>query len=169
MLARQDSRWCDLQTTSQREDCDQITRQAFQTAVTQLQQRLGPDPRSWRWDELHLARSEHRPFSKVPALARWFEVRVPTAGDSYSVNATRVSLRALPGDADNYLSDHGPSLRALYDLKDPAKSRVIQSTGQSGLPFSPHYRDMARNWAQVRYVPLWAAPGPGRSLTLAPR
>ena len=169
VLARQDSRWCDLQTTSQREDCDQITRQAFQTAVTQLQQRLGPDPRSWRWDELHLARSEHRPFSKVPALARWFEVRVPTAGDSYSVNATRVSLRALPGDADNYLSDHGPSLRALYDLKDPAKSRVIQSTGQSGLPFSPHYRDMARNWAQVRYVPLWAAPGPGRSLTLAPR
>ncbi len=169
VLARQDSRWCDLQTTSQREDCDLIARQAFQTAVTQLQQRLGPDPRSWRWDELHLARSEHRPFSKVSALARWFEVRVPTAGDSYTVNATRVSLRALPGDAENYLSDHGPSLRALYDLKDPAKSRVIQSTGQSGLPFSPHYRDMARNWAQVRYVPLWAAPGPGRSLTLAPR
>jgi penicillin amidase len=93
----------------------------------------------------------------VGPLARFFEVRVPTAGDAQAVNATRVSLNPGPAGERTYAAEHGPSLRALYDLADPARSRIIHSTGQSGLPFSPHFSDFAEEWAAGRYVPLWPA------------
>jgi penicillin amidase len=160
ILARQDAWWCDDKTTANRaETCAELANVALDQALAELSQRLGPQPDRWRWSELHQARSEHRPFSKVNALARFFEVRVPTAGDSHSVNATRVSLQSGATGEGSYITEHGPSLRGLYDLADPAKSRVIHSTGQSGLPFSPHFSDMAQDWAAGRYVPLWPVAG----------
>jgi len=49
-------------------------------------------------------------------------------------------------------------VRALYDLGDPAQSRVMHSTGQSGNLFSTQYRDFVEPWRRVDYVPLWSAP-----------
>ena len=114
-----------------------------------------------------MARSEHRPFSRVAALAHLFELRTPVGGDTYTVNVSRVNLRPDPTTGERYLDEHGPSLRALYDLGDPARSRVMHSTGQSGNPFSPHYRDFVERWRNVDYVPLWGAPAVS-TLTLRP-
>ena len=33
-------------------------------------------------------------------------------------------------------------------------SRAINAPGQSGLPESPHYRDLSQHWAKSEYVPL---------------
>ena len=49
--------------------------------------------------------------------------------------------------------------RAVYDLADLEKSQFIYQTGQSGLVFSPRYRDMKEQWAQVQYRPLQLNPG----------
>ena len=76
-------------------------------------------------------------------------------------------MRATPKTNEFYLDEHGPSLRALYDLGDPSKSRVMHSSGQSGLVFSPLYRSFVEPWAKVEYVPLWAAT-PLHSLSLMP-
>ena len=127
-------------------------------ALDELQAAQGGDVGAWRWGGAHVARSEHRPFSRVKALARWFELRTPVGGDTYTVNVSRVGLRPDPTTGELYLDEHGPSLRALYDLGDPARSRVMQSTGQSGIVFSPLYRDFVEPWARVDYVPLWSAP-----------
>ena len=94
----------------------------------------------------------------MKALARWFELRAPVGGDTYTVNVSRVNLRPDSMTGELYLDEHGPSLRALYDLADPSKSRVMHSTGQSGNVFSPLYRDFVEPWARVEYVPLWSAP-----------
>ena len=67
-----------------------------------------------------------------------------------------------------YHDEHGPSLRALYDLADPAQSRFMHSTGQSGLFFSPLYRRFNAHWAKVEYVPLWGRGEPEDVLTLQP-
>ncbi|MCK6424889.1 MAG: penicillin acylase family protein [Burkholderiaceae bacterium] len=169
IVARQDAWWCDDKASPAAETCAMQADAALDEALEELSQRLGPQPAAWRWGELHQTRSEHRPFSQVAALARWFEVRVPTGGDAHSVNATRVNLNPGPARPLTYASEHGPSLRALYDLADPSRSQVIHSTGQSGLFFSPHYRDFAEDWAAVRYRPLWAPPGQTpRRLTLRP-
>ena len=116
-----------------------------------------------------MARSEHRPFSRVKPLAKWFELRTPVGGDTYTVNVSRVSLKADSTTGEFYLSEHGPSLRGLYDLADRANSRVVHSTGQSGIPWSPLYRNLMAPWRRVDSVPLFAPAGvPLSTLAIAP-
>jgi len=165
VLERNDAWWC---KTAAQSDCQAQVDAAFTRALDELQARLGGDVANWQWGRVHQARSEHRPFSRVKPLAGWFEARVAVGGDSFSVNVGRVSQRPDATTGELYLDDHGPSLRALYDLGDPSRSRFVHSTGQSGLPFSPHYRDFVATWAKVEDVPLWGDGQPGRVLTLQP-
>jgi penicillin amidase len=168
VLERNDTSWCDDTRTPTLETCAQQCDAAFTAALDELQARFGSDPATWRWDAAHVARSEHRPFSNVKALARWFELRSPVGGDTTTVNVSRVSLRADATTGEFYLDDHGPSLRALYDLGDRKRSRFMHSTGQSGLFFSPLYRNFVRPWARVEYQPLWPDSPPSHTLVLTP-
>jgi penicillin amidase len=122
---------------------------------------------SWQWGRAHQARSEHRPFSRVKPLARWFELRSPVGGDTYTLNVSRVLLRPDSSTGELYLDEHGPSLRALYDLGDLSQSRFMHSSGQSGIALSPLYRNFVGAWTKVDYVPLWSAPAE-HSLVLVP-
>jgi len=71
-------------------------------------------------------------------------VRVPSHGDGYTVNVGQYNA----GDAKGpFMNRHAASLRAIYDLADLEQSTFIYQTGQSGLMFSPRYRDMATDWA----------------------
>ena len=49
---------------------------------------------------------------------------------------------------------HGPGFRGIYDLADPAKSRFMITTGESGHIFSRHYRDLVPLWNDVRSITL---------------
>jgi penicillin amidase len=168
-VARNDVFWCDVAATPAAESCAQQADAAFSAAMDELSARLGSDLAKWRWAEVHQARSEHRPFSRVKALAPLFELRVPTGGDTYTVNVSRVGLRADATTGERYLNEHAASLRALYDVANPANSRVMHSTGQSGHPLSGRYRSFVQPWAAVQYVPLWPAEGaPVDKLKLLP-
>ena len=168
VLERSDAFWCDDRTTPGGESCAQQIDAAFTRALDELQARHGADVSAWRWGQAHQARSEHRPFSRVKALAPWFELRTPVGGDTYTVNVSRVSMKPDAATGELYLDEHGPSLRALYDLADPAKSRVMHSTGQSGNVFSPLYQSFVKRWANAQYVPLWGAPAE-QTLVLTPK
>jgi penicillin G amidase len=155
-------------STPAAETCDQQNDAAFTRALAELQNAQGADVAQWRWGRAHQARSEHRPFSRVPALARFFELRTAVGGDTQTVNVSRVGLKPDATTGELYLDEHGPSLRALYDLGDPARSRVMHSTGQSGIVFSKLYRSFVQPWAQVQYVPLWGQGGALQVLTIKP-
>lgn len=155
IMARGDAWWCDDKTTPATETCPQQAQAAFDAALDELQTLQGPDPAAWQWGKAHQARGEHRPFSRVKPLARFFETRQPVGGDTYTVNVSRVGLRPDASTGEHYLDEHGPSLRGLYDLADRGQSRVVHSTGQSGIPWSPLYRSLAKPWGQVQDVPLF--------------
>ena len=167
-LERDDSHWCDNTTTRVVETCAMQADSAFSSALAELKFRFGDDVSKWQWGQAHQARSEHRPFSRVRGLASLFEARTPVGGDTFTVNVSRVSFRPDPVTSELYLDEHGPSLRALYDLADPAQSRVMHSTGQSGIALSPLYKRWVKPWAQAEYVPLWPAVPPEQVLTLVP-
>lgn len=168
-LERNDAWWCDDKATVPAESCQQQIDAAFTRALDELQAAQGPDVAAWQWGRQHQARSEHRPFSRVKALAKWFELRTPVGGDTYTVNVARVSLKPDATTGELYLDEHGPSLRAIYDLGDPAQSRFMHSSGQSGLPFSSLYRAFSARWAQVDYVPVWTQDAPLATLVLSPQ
>jgi penicillin G amidase len=130
--------------------CAKVLTESLDSTLADLQQRYG-DPAHWQWGQAHMARSEHRPFGKVPLLAKLFDIRVPSAGDGYTVNVGRFNLN---DEQEPFTSRHAPSLRALYDLSDPENSRYIHSTGQSGNVLSPLYRNFTGRWANVAYLPM---------------
>ncbi len=159
VLARDDAWWCDDKRTPAVETCNDQVNAALGDALDELKQLQGADVAAWRWGQAHQARSEHRPFSRIKPLAKLFEVRVPVGGDAYTVNVGRVSLKPDATTGELYLDEHGPSLRALYDLADRNQSQVIHSTGQSGILWSPWYRNFSERWRQVKSVPLFAPLG----------
>ncbi|HSA89249.1 MAG TPA: penicillin acylase family protein [Burkholderiales bacterium] len=167
VLARQ-PHWCDDVRTSLPETCAALLASSFEKAMHDLKKRYGED---WSWGEAHAARHRHRPFSRTPWLERIFDIRVPSGGDAYTVNAGASDFH---DEAEPYASRHGASLRAISDLADPQASVFIHSGGQSGNPFSPHYRDLAPLWAHGEYLPMLTerrrleADGAQR-LALAPR
>jgi penicillin amidase len=145
------SRWCDDLRTPQVESCDELLSASLERALADLRQRFGKNISKWNWGDAHTALHRHRPFPRNSWPARLFDVRVPSGGDSYTVNAGHPNFA---NDAEPYVNRHAASLRAIYDLSDPQASVFIQSTGQSGNPLSPQYRAFAPLWARGEYVPM---------------
>ena len=144
VLSRNDAWWCDDKTTAKTETCEEIINTAFNAALDDQAKRFGNDVSKWRWDTAHFGRSEHRPFSNVPMLSKLFEIRTPTAGDTYTVMVGKVRLR----EPNPFANEFAASLRAVYDLSvaDANAATIIYSTGQSGNPFSAHYSDLVTRW-----------------------
>jgi penicillin G amidase len=145
------SRWCDNIDTPAKETCAALLAQALDLALADLDKRHGVDESAWRWGEAHFAFSEHRPLGGVPVLERFANIRVPTSGDGYTVNAAanRIANSTMP-----YANRHAASLRALYDLSDLDRSHFMHSTGQSGNPLSPWYAHFALPWSRNESVPM---------------
>jgi penicillin amidase len=160
VLERQDINWCGAA------GCEAQSTAALVRALDRLQASYGADVGGWAWGRAHMALSAHKPFGNVPWLARWFDVRVPTGGDTFTIN---VGQYWATGDATPFANRQAASLRAVYDMADPENSRFIYQTGQSGLVFSGRYRDMRDRWAAVQYRPLQMNPSAfAHRLTLRP-
>jgi penicillin amidase len=144
--------WCDDRRTEHRvEGCAAIAADALDAAITQLAADSGRDVAGLRWGEAHVAVAEHRPLSAVGWLARVFELRTPYPGDTYTVNVGALGYRT----GAPFTTRHAASLRGIYDLAAPdANSFWIQSTGQSGSPFSDQYANMLPLWRDVQYLPM---------------
>ena len=164
------SRWCDDVGTQAVESCADQLSISLEASLADLGRRFGSEMGAWRWGEAHRARHEHRPLGRQPLLARIFDISVPSAGDTYTVN---VGQHTLYDEAAPFASRHAPSLRAIYDLSDPEKSLFIHSGGQSGNRLSPHYKDFTAAWADGENIPMITdrkriEAGPHRTLRLVP-
>jgi penicillin amidase len=164
------SRWCGGNLSGTSADCGQLLTQSLEAALDDLERRYGTNMAGWTWGEAHEARMEHRPFSRNAWLAPLFDIRIPSPGDTYTVNVGRHSL----GNEDGpFTNRHAASLRAIYDLDNLDNSRFMHTTGQVGNVLSSGYRSFAEPWVEVQYftIPMqrnWAeADGPG-TLTLSP-
>ena len=159
-LLGKDNWWCAPKR------CEDHVDAAWNVALDRLQLAYGSDVSQWQWGRAHPALSSHRPFSNVPALARFFEVESPTGGDPFTVNVGQY----WPNENSKpFANRHAASMRTLFDLSDLEKSRFVYQTGQSGLVFSARYRDMAEPWRAGQTRPLQLKPATvAHSLTLMP-
>jgi penicillin amidase len=139
------SRWC-------RGDCEGAALRAMARALAE-ELADGWDRR--RWGEVHAAAQPHRPFSAIDLLDRFFSARVESPGDGSTVD---VGAFSIGNDKAPFENRHAAGLRMVCDLADLAACGFMISTGQSGHVRSPHYRDLAPQWARVEYfaIPLRA-------------
>jgi penicillin amidase len=142
--------WCDDRTTPAIETCGQMMALAFDRALAELDRRFGADRRKWRWGEAHYADGLHEPFGRLPLVGNFFNVRVPSGGGPFTLNRGQTG-RASP---EPFASRGATTFRAVYDLADLDASKFIQSTGQSGNPFSSHYRSFAHRWSTGDYIEI---------------
>ncbi len=160
ILERNDADWCGAA------GCAAQSADALDRALTRLQAAYGADVSQWTWGKAHYALSAHKPFGNVPVLAHFFDVRVATGGDAFTVN---VGQYWGNDEKAPFANRHAASMRAVYDLADLENSRFIYQTGQSGLVFSSRYRDMRDAWAKLEYRPLQMNPAAmPHQLTLTP-
>lgn len=126
---------------------DAVVAQALARAHDMLTRRLGPNPSTWTWGRLHVMRFVH-PLGHIGAVAWVFNASAsPTGGDLFTVNNGGFQ-------ADTYAQIIVASYRQIIDLGDWDRSLAMHTTGQSGLPFHPHYRDFVPLWATGRYHPM---------------
>lgn len=131
-----------------REGRDRTMEEALRRTVRDLERRLGPDRNRWRWGGVHTLALEH-PLGRVRALAPVFNGPAPaTGGDTFTVNVAPYDPEAP------YRQVVVPSMRLLVDTSNWDAARIIHTTGQSGLPFHRHYRDLTALWVRGEYIPL---------------
>jgi len=142
-------RWCGDARSGTPGDCGAVLRRALERALDRIRSRLGHDPAGWRWEDVHRARLHNRTLGDVPLLSRLVNLSIPTDGGDHTVNVGALA----GGDADDPFADvHGAVYRAIYDLSDLSQSRYMIPAGQSGNPFSRHYRNLLEPWRDGAYI-----------------
>lgn len=123
---------------------------SFKLAVAELEQKLGEDPSSWKWGELHYLKPTHT-FGKKSVLSFFNLDRVPMAGALDSVWKAHFNLSDFE---DPFKVVAGPVYRFSIDMANPDKAGFSTDTGASGWPTSPHYADQFELWNTGELLPI---------------
>jgi len=139
-IEKENSIWWDHVTTKNKtETKKEILSKSLAEAVASLEKQLGSDKKDWNWGKVHTLAHEH-PLGKVAALKNYFNV------GPFPINGARevINNRGFDyTDTGLYKVNAGPSTRRIIDFSDVENSISIVPTGQSGNPFSKHYKDQA--------------------------
>jgi penicillin amidase len=132
---------------------DDILSSAFREAYEGAVAALGEIRTEWSWGALHTATFVSNPLGASgigPIEDMVNRGPVAASGSTEILNAT------------GWRTDEGfevvslPSMRMIVDLSDWSQSVAINTTGESGHPYSPHYGDMIDLWRTIQYHPmLW--------------
>ena len=131
--------WDDISTSNNIETKKEILSKSLVEAVASLEKQLGSNMMDWNWGKVHTLVHEH-PLGKVAALKSYFNV------GPFPINGSREVINNRGFDYTEtglYKVNAGPSTRRIIDFSDVENSISILPTGQSGNPFSKHYKDQA--------------------------
>ncbi len=131
--------------------------QAWERAYSWITDQLGADVEGWSWGALHQLTFRH-PLGRVagPHRRRVNVGPFPVPGSRYTVSPM-VWEAGKPFDVMA-----GASLRYVTDMKRPEQSWFTNSLGQSGSPFSRHFRDQVDDFLNGFAHPLWPDSFPPR-------
>ena len=149
-LQRENSVWWDnINTKDIKEDKSRILTLSFTETVASLENQLGNNVNSWTWNRVHKLTHRH-PLGVVKLLDYLFNFNV---GEFEVDGANEVINNLMYDVTDNKVNDitGGPSTRRIVDFSDIENSMSILPTGNSGNPFSKHYRDQAQMYADGEY------------------
>ncbi|MBE9489599.1 MAG: penicillin acylase family protein [Bacteroidetes bacterium] len=131
--------WDDISTSEKMETKKDILSKSLIETVTTLEKQLGVDMKDWAWGKVHTLEHNH-PLGTVASLREYFNVGpFPMKGAREVIDNRGYHLN----EAGIYNIKAGPSTRRIVDFSDIENSISILPTGQSGNPFSEHYRDQA--------------------------
>ncbi len=145
-----------------RGDQKEKMRDAFEAAITDLTQRLGPDIDQWRWENLHRLTMNHVLAGRGDLADLLNYAGMGVRGDMQTVCNT--------GSGPDWTAATGGGFRMIADLSDTTSLRTVDAPSQSGHPGSPHYKDQLADWLAGNYhnLPLAGNDTASVKLTLRP-
>lgn len=135
--------------------CREIVRESLAEALAWAAGRHGGDMAGWRWGDEQRASHLHALVGRLPLAGALLGVSRPHGGGPHTVMQMRADWR---DEAAPFASGHGPGVRLVHDLGEPARSHVVLATGQAGNPLSRWYRDQADAWFAGELLALEADP-----------
>ncbi|MCA9923548.1 MAG: penicillin acylase family protein [Anaerolineales bacterium] len=151
VMAENDTRWLDDQTTAEEESRDDIVRRSFEDALTWLTENYGDDPTAWEWGTLHGGTFPEQPFGLIPVAA----VKAIFNSDTYPIRGGNFSIHA------NGFSWGNPfkvwvitNAQQIINLSDFDQSTMMLSTGQNGNLFNKHRKDLIPLWLNGDHIPF---------------
>lgn len=133
--------------TEVRETREQILVKSLIDAKNWLSKKFGKEVSNWKWGRLHTLTFKHALGVFWP-LSEWFNIGpFPHPGSRETVMAAFYFYSNEP-----YRTFVGPVLRFIVDMADIKNARIIIDTGQSGKPFTKHYRDMNELWRRGEFI-----------------
>ena len=151
LLADPENPWWDnSETETVVETRDDILALALEQARDELVQRQARRPAEWTWGHLHRMDLENQSLGQSGiGVVEWMFNRggYEVGGGDSIVNATGWTA------PDGYKVDWAPSMRMVVSMADLDESRWINLTGVSGHPFSAHYVDQTKLWAEGKTLP----------------
>lgn len=137
--------WDDIRT-NRVETGKEVLLKTFRLVVKDLTQKLGYHPEYWTWGNLHTVEYEH-PLGKVKPLNLIFNIGpVPAQGGRYVINNLGHKKHL-----NDFRVHHAPATRRLISLEDTTSSLGIIPTGNSGNPFSEHFKDQLKIYHAGKY------------------
>ena len=131
--------WDDISTKDNIENRKDILSKSLIEAVAALEKQLGNDIKDWNWGKVHTLEHGH-PLGTIASLKKYFNV------GPFPMKGAREVIDNRGYEYNNtglYKVTAGPSTRRVIDFSDVENSISILPTGQSGNPFSKHYKDQA--------------------------
>lgn len=166
------SAWWGSRQSGRPADAAAVTATALDAAGAMLRHDLG-DPASWQWGRFHQITFGEATLGSagIGPLDWYFNAGpMPVAGANGAPDNVSYSWSGAypdPADAsapvstalrDLFSATDGPSMRAIYDMADLDASRIVTTTGQSGVAFSTHNTDFIPKWLANQTVPLPFSP-----------
>ncbi len=147
LIAEKDSLWFDDVRTPGLETLDDQLMAAFTQAIDSLTGRYSENPGMWSWGDVHTLTQRH-PFGLYGPFRRFYNIGPSaSAGGNFTLNNSTYDL------SRPFATIIGPCVRQVVDMST-TEYHVILPAGQSGHPFSRHYRDQLTLWQQGRTMTL---------------
>ena len=131
--------WDNVTTKNITETRKEILSKSLVETVSSLEKQLGSEIKDWNWGKVHTLEHGH-PLGTIAALKKYFNVGpFPIKGAKEVIDNRGYDYN----ETGLYNVNAGPSTRRIIDFSDIENSISILPTGQSGNPFSKHYKDQA--------------------------
>ncbi len=154
----------DDRRTEKIETRETVLRKSLSDAVIELENKHGKDMSNWQWGMLHNVEFRHM-FSSPGSIVNTFLNIGPygIGGDGTTVMNGEYTMREYDGPAEMLRTEEfknilGPSMRFIFDFARPDEYYFVMPGGESGNPFSTHYRDMTLNWVRGKYYKIRTDP-----------
>ncbi len=156
LVADRHSAWFDNVTTSAKtESFDDVAVAALDAAGADLRKSIG-DPSTWTWGAIHTITFAEQSLGNsgvAPIELTFNKGPYPAPGSCTTINKICGEIgnanppAGEPADLKAvFAAVSSPSYRLVIDMGDLDGATIIQTTGQSGLPFDGHYGDFIGPW-----------------------